>query len=467
MSFIGIDLGTTFLKGAVLNLKARRLEHIRRMPFPERLANANPLQWEFDPSEIVAAVQTVIAELTAHAPDCEGLVMSSQMHGLVLTDNRGEAVSNCVSWRDQRVLMPHPSGPGSYFDEIVRRVSPQQRRQLGHELEPGRPICVLYWLAEQGKLSPGCTPLSMPDFVLGRLCHSTPGVEATHASASGAFNLETLDWHYDVIKELGLAHLRWPSLRKHGEVAGCLKLGANWVPCYTPVGDYQCSLAGALLGAEELSLNISTGSQISRLTSALSLGDYQTRPFFDQEFLNTFTNTPGGRSLDVLIDLFSELTAARNTNLQDPWTIIAQATTQVAETDLQVDLNFFPEPDENRGMISNIRGDNFTVGHLFRAAFNDMAERYHACALRLWPERLWKNLVFSGGVACRLEVLRETIQERFGTGYRLAPFKEDALFGLLILGLVFSGEADSVKEATKELRSIYQTEGQDAQELAS
>jgi sugar (pentulose or hexulose) kinase len=462
MTFIGIDLGTTFIKGAVLNLKARGLEHTQRRPFPHRLETASPLQWEYDPNEIAAAARTLISDLALHAPDCEGIVMCSQMHGLVLTNNQGEAVSNCVSWRDQRVLEPHPSSPGSYFDEIARRVSPQQRRQLGHELEPGRPICVLFWLADQGKLNPGDTPVSMPDFVLGRLCNSAPAVEATNAGASGAFNLETLDWHYDVIKGLGLAHLNWPSLHKQGEVVGCLKLGAHWVPCFTPVGDYQCSLAGSLLGAEELSLNISTGSQISRLTAALSLGEYQTRPFFDQEFLNTFTNTPGGRSLNVLVDLLSELTAARNTNLHDPWTFIAQATKQIAETDLKVDLTFFPEPDRNRGMISNIRGDNFTVGHLFRAAFNDMAERYHTCALRLWPEKTWKNLVFSGGVACRLEVLRETIQKRFATGYRLAPFTEDALFGLLILGLVFSGEADSVKEATKELRSIYQTEGQNA-----
>jgi len=34
MSFIGIDLGTSFIKVAVLNTESRRLEHIRRTPFP-------------------------------------------------------------------------------------------------------------------------------------------------------------------------------------------------------------------------------------------------------------------------------------------------------------------------------------------------------------------------------------------------------------------------------------------------
>jgi len=450
MSFIGIDLGTTFIKGAVLDLRARALAHIRRRPFPGRLAPTDPLLWEFDPNEIVAAARTVIQELALLAPECQGIVMCSQMHGVVLVNDRGEPMSNCVSWRDQRAMMAHPSGSGSYFDEIIRRVSPAQHRQLGQELQIERPICVLFWLAQQGKLSAGLTPVSLPDFVLSQLCNSTPGAEATNAAAYGALNLETMDWHQEVIKQLGLDHLNWPPLRAQGEVVGFANAGASRVPCYAPVGDYQCALAGAVLSEGEISLNISTGSQISRLTPTLSLGDYQTRPFFDGEFLNTFTNMPGGRALNVLVDLLSELAAGR-ADLQDSWAFIANSAKEVTATDLKVDLSFFPKRDEEHGTISNIRGNNFTVGHLFRAAFNDMADKYRACALRLWPEKSWKNLVFSGGVACRLEVLREIIQKRFDTGYRLAPFEEDALFGLLILALVFSGEFGSVREAAEDL----------------
>lgn len=94
-----------------------------------------------------------------------------------------------------------------------------------------------------------------------------------------------------------------------------------------------------------------------------------------------------------------------------------------------------------------------TVGHLFRAAFKNMADNYYDCALRLWPEKSWQRLVFSGGVACKLEVLRRTIQRRFGIDYRITPCEEDTLFGLLILASVFSGRAKSVTELTRQLRS--------------
>ena len=453
MSFIGIDLGTTFIKGAVLNLESRRLEQVRRAPFPPPLANANPLLCEVDPAAILTAVRALIAELVPHAPDCEGIVMCSQMHGMVLMNGRGDVESNCVTWRDQRALMPHPSGEGSYFEVLTRRLDPRQVRQLGNELDPGRPLCYLFWFNEQGKLAPGLWPVSVPDFVLSALCGSAPGAELTNAAAYSALNLETISWHDEVIERLGLAHLRWPALRRQGEVAGSFHVNGKPVPCYAPVGDYQCALVGALFGSEEVSLNIATGSQVSRMTPALALGDYQTRPFFEGRFLNTFSSPPGGRALNVIVDLLCSLAGSEGLELKDPWEAIARAAEAVPDTDLEVDLNFFPTPRGDRGRIANIRGDNLTLGHLFRAAFKNMAGSFYDCAVWLDPEESWQNLLLSGGLACKLKVLRGAIQQRFATSYRIAPLEEDTLFGLLILATVFTGRAESVEVLTRQLRA--------------
>ena len=452
MSFLGIDLGTSFIKGAVLNLDARRLEYSRRAPFPPPLANANPLFCEVDPSAILNAVRALMADLAAHVPDCEGIVMCTQMHGMVLMDGRGEAQSNCVTWRDQRALMPHPSGQGSYFEVLTRRLDPWQVRQLGNELDPGRPLCYLFWLKEQGKLAPGVSPVSVADFVLSALCGCAPGAELTNAAAYSALNLETSTWHDAVIERLGLDRLRWPDLRGQDEIVGRVKIKGKPVPCYAPVGDYQCALAGALFSAEELSLNIATGAQISRLVPALTLGEYQTRPFFDGRFLITFTGLPAGRSLNVLLELLCELAKAEGVPLQDPWKWIAQAVASVPDSDLEVDLNFFGPPHLGQGQITHIRGSNLTVGQLFRAAFKHMAESNYSAALRLWPEAGWENLLFSGGLLGKLEALREAIQRRFAIGYRIAPSAEDTLFGLLILASAFTGKGESVAEYIQHMR---------------
>ncbi|MGA3326488.1 MAG: FGGY family carbohydrate kinase [Terriglobia bacterium] len=453
MSFIGIDLGTSFIKGAALNLETRELHHVQRTPFPRQLENTAPLACEFAPNEILAAVRKLLAELAPHVPDCEGIVMCSQMHGMVLMNSRLEAMSNCVTWRDQRVLAPYLSGSESYYQVLTKRIDPKRIKQLGNELDPGRPLCYLFWFRVQGRLEAGLVPASLPDFVLSVLCGSAPGVEITNAGAYGALNLETLNWHEEVIEELGLDRLHWPALRQLGDVVGHLNVEGRRVPCYTPVGDYQCALAGALFGAEEVSLNIATGSQVSRISPELTLGDYQTRPFFEGKFLNTFTSPPGGRALNVIIDLLCYLARSQGLDLRDPWEAIARAAEEVADTDLEVNLNFFPTPQGNGGRIANIRGDNLTLGHLFRAAFKNMADSFFECAVRLSPEKSWKNLLFSGGLACKLEVLRRVIEQRFAASYRIAPCEEDTLFGLLILASVFTGRAKSVEELTHQLRA--------------
>jgi sugar (pentulose or hexulose) kinase len=336
---------------------------------------------------------------------------------------------------------------------MSRRISLEQRAQLGNELRPGTPSSFLFSMAERGELPPGLMPVSIPDFVLNALGSSEPSVESTNGMAYGLFNLEALDWHRPVIEALGLQRLRWPRVRRHGEVVGHLKLGTRHVPCYTPVGDYQCALLGALLDFDELSLNISTGSQVSRMTGSLNLGDYQTRPFFDGTFLNTFTHIPAGRALDVLVDLVTELAHRKQLDGRDPWEYIAQETLRVATTDLEVDLNFFSSPFGDRGLISNLRQDNLSVGHLFLAAFKNMTERYYNCARRIWPERAWKRLVFSGGLVGKIEALRRVILERFQADSRMAPYAEDTLTGLMIMALAFSGRAASMTQATAELRA--------------
>ena len=98
------------------------------------------------------------------------------------------------------------------------------------------------------------------------------------------------------------------------------------------------------------------------------------------------------------------------------------------------------------------------MGHLFRAAFQNMADNYYACALQLSPEQAWDNLVLSGGLA-QVRLLCQLIADRFQKGYRLCPTSEDTLLGLLALALAFTGRAASVKEATTMLLEAHGGKG--------
>lgn len=455
MSLLALDLGTTFIKGAVLDLDGLYIRHIRRLPFPESLTGLRPLFHEYDPLGIVGVVRQLLGELADVAPDATGIVFCTQMHGLVLCDERGAPQSPFINWQDQRVLTPHPAG-GMYLDRLRAQVSEEACRQLGNELQPSRPLCYLYWMAENGQLpaSP-IYPVGLADFVIANLCQSTPSMEATGAGAHSAINLATGNWHHTLIERLGLARLQWPILRPFGEVVGHLPIDGRTLACFTPVGDHQCAVVGALLADDELSLNISTGSQASTITPTWQPGEYQTRPFFDGRFLNTVSGIPAGRALNRLVDLLTELARGQGVKLDDPWGYIGEATAGVTANDLGVDLSFFDSVGGSRGSITNIREENLTVGHLFHAAFASMAKNYDAAAQRLAPDLPWRELVFSGGLAQKMAVLRGLIQRQFQLPYRLSPSSEDTLLGLLALGLVASGRVRTVAEATKELRLRY------------
>jgi len=453
--FIALDLGTSHIKGAVIDLEPMALAHICRAPFPSAVPGLPPLFFEIDPGQIVAAVRQVIGELLPHAPHCAGVVMCGQMGGLVLTSERGQPLSNYISWRDQRLLMSAPGFESTYFDRLLERLGPAEQRQLGREVRPGLPISYLFWLVAEKKLpATSAIAATLTDFVCANLCGTAPAMHMSQAV--GALNLETLDWHHGVFSRLGLESVGWPSLRDVRDEVGRLELDGVSLPCYAPVGDHQGALAGVSLGYDELSINISTGSQVGLLTRKLEPGDYQTRPFFDGRFINTITHIPAGRSLNVLLALLTELATAQQLELGDPWAYIEQATEQAtaaaAGTDLAVDLAFFPSPVGERGSISHISEANLTVGQLFYAAFRNMAENYEACALRLSPSQAWQTLTFSGGLAQKLALLRQLIAARLPGQARVCASSEETLLGLLAIALVVGGRAPSVAAASATLR---------------
>jgi sugar (pentulose or hexulose) kinase len=455
MTLLALDLGTTFLKGAVLDLDRYEIRQIRRQPFPGRVAGLPPLFYEVDPQQIVQAVTTLLAELLALAPDSTGIVCCSQMHGLVLCTAAGQPRSNFLTWQDQRVLTAQAAG-GTYFERLLAAITPAERQQLGNELQPSRPLCFLYWLAENDQLpAEPLYPVGLADFVLAQLCRSTPVSEATGAGAHSALNLATMDWHWPVLERLGLTRLQWPSIQPFGAVVGETTIQGRRLACYTPVGDHQCALVGAFLSEGELSLNISTGSQASRVTPTLALGDYQTRPFFDGRFLNTITGIPAGRALNHLVHLLTELPRSQGLALADPWSYIAAAASKVVDNELSVNLSFFDSVGGKQGEISQIREQNLTVGHLFHAAFQNMAENYARAAGRLDPAGEWQRLVFSGGLAQKSPVLRELIQHRLALPARLCASEEDTLLGLLALGLAATGGSATVGEAIRNVQKIW------------
>ncbi len=449
MRFIGIDLGTTSIKGAVLDLDAPSLDYIIRRPFPAPVAHLPRLHYEIDPGVVLREAREVLDALLARAPDAGGILLCSQMHGTILLDAAYQPMTNLIPWQDQRAL----AGDSPSFDALKAAMSAGDLRAVGNDVWPSRPLAVLHWLNVHEQLPAGATFCALPDFVAASLCKAPPATDLGHAAASAFCDIAKGEWQIDLLRRLGLDHLTLPRIVRRDEVIGYYAHAGRAIPWYPPVADQQCSLLGAGLCAGELSINISTGSQVALLAETITRGDFQTRPYFDDQWLLTLIHIPAGRSLNVLMRLLTELADEEGVHLQHTWATIERLARAAAASDLQIDLSFFAGALGSEGAITRIREDNLSAGSLFRAAYAAMAENYRACALRLSPAQAWQRIVFSGGLALQSNLLREEILARFNCPSRLAEGGEDALVGLVAVALNIAGRATSMAGARALMNS--------------
>jgi sugar (pentulose or hexulose) kinase len=450
MRFLAIDIGSSFLKGAVLDLDRLSIEQVNREAFPEPRTGLAPGRFEVDPIATLAAAQRLLERLLSHAPDAAGVVTSTQMGGVLFCDAQGQPLGNYISWRDQRASWRDEGAFDSSFARFMAQLGEPDTSALGRDVKPGYMTSLLYWHVERGELPRvPAIPLSIGDFVIARLCSSSPIAHPT--AACGAVDVGSRKWRTDSWERLGMGRLQWPRLGIFTEVVGEWEAGGRKLPCYPALGDHACALAGVSLEEGELSLNISTGSQVSQLTSQFRSGAYQTRPYLDDRFLNTITHIPAGRALNTLVDLCTEMARLQGLAVADPWPWLARAAEAASDSELEIDLSFFPGPLGDHGQITGITTENLGIGSLFRAAFRAMARNYATLANRLSPDQRWSRLVFSGGLAQNLEILRRMIREEIPGECRVCPETEDTMRGLLATALVIAGRASNVIEATRQI----------------
>ncbi len=377
MRLAAVDLGASFVKSALLDTETLTVSRVERVPFPPFAGGLPPGRREVPVATILEIVKKQLDRLLADEPDCGGIVSCGQMHGLVLTDKQRNPLTPFISWMDERSFSLQGTASGST-------------------------AAILFSLAQSKQLPEGATPHSLSDFILVHLCGSEAACEPTMASGFGLFDAQRSGWRADEIERLGLNPLAWPRIASYREPTGHYRSASGKkVPVYASLGDQQCALLGSLLKPGELSVNVSTGAQVSLLSERFVPGDREARSYFDGLFLNTVTHLPSGRTLNPRVDRLGGWEAAEQT------------------------------------------------GEL-REAYEELAGSYHAAAQKLGKPASWKRLVFSGGLIVKSRLLQQTVRKRFGLEARVSPTGEDTLFGLLLISCVLSGRSRDLAQAIKE-----------------
>lgn len=428
-SHFAIDIGSTSIKGGILDVSSGEVTHVCTRPFPLAMDGLRAGMVEIDPKEILAAVESIVDELTSEMSSlCHGWICG-QMGGVILANDRGRAKSNYISWRDQRSLVRGRTGR-STLEQMQDDWPEPIMASLGRELQPGSMSTLLHWLSENRQLNDGVMPLSISDFVIANVARQPGRMHETHAI--GLLDLEKNDWHYEAFERVGLGDLWWPELIHDTSEIATWKRGHRTILIHGSYGDQQSALLGARLTREELSINISTGSQVSMLADSFCSGPYQTRKYFGNQWLNTVTHLPAGRSLNALMHLLTELSDAESVKLDRPWKTVQEKMDSIVETDLKANIAYFASPVAKSGTLENMTTENLSVGHLFLAACVSMANNYEAAAKRLSSRQEWSSIALSGGLAQSLPRLVSLIQSRLKKPIR-ESIGEETLLGMLQL----------------------------------
>ncbi len=138
MSAVGIDVGTTAVKGVAIDPAGGVLARAEaEYPF----ATPRPGWVEQDPEDWWRATETVLEALRSEAGPPAGIGLSGQMHGLVALDSADRVVRPAILWNDQRTA--------TQCREIEDRLGLERLIELtGNRALPGFTAPKLLWLRE-------------------------------------------------------------------------------------------------------------------------------------------------------------------------------------------------------------------------------------------------------------------------------------------------------------------------------
>lgn len=260
-ALLGIDLGTSSVKVAVLDPDGRMLS-VASAAYP--VENPRPGWAETDPALWWRAVVTAVREAVSGAgarPVAIGL--SGQMHGLVATCADGTPVRPAMLWSDARAVAQLAG---------YRQLPGAARARLRNPLTPGMAGPMLAWLAQHEQPAYAATrwALQPKDWLRARLTGQFRS-EPSDASATLLYDVVADTWDVEIVDALGLdARMLAPLLPSSGVQAGelmpeaALELGleAGIVVAAGAADTAAAALGSGLLGPTDAQLTVGTGAQV-------------------------------------------------------------------------------------------------------------------------------------------------------------------------------------------------------------
>jgi xylulokinase len=218
--FIGLDLGTSGLKGVLID-GAQRL--LAEATAPLSVSRPQDGWSEQSPADWLAAAESVLGTLAARHPlgEVRGIGLSGQMHGATLLDAADEVLRPCILWNDTRAAEEAAELDGD----------PMFRRLTGNIVFPGFTAPKLVWVARhEPRIFERVARVLLPKDFLRLWLTGEHVAEMSDAAGTSWLDTGARAWNGDLLSATGLSRAHMPRLVEGSEVSGTLRaeLAARW-----------------------------------------------------------------------------------------------------------------------------------------------------------------------------------------------------------------------------------------------
>lgn len=217
--FIGLDLGTSGLKGILIDDDQTVLAEATA---PLTVSRPHEGWSEQAPADWIAATEAVMDKLAAHGlSGVKGIGLSGQMHGATLLDASDQVLRPCILWNDTR----------SHEEAAELDGDPMFRRVTGNIVFPGFTAPKLLWVAtHEPAIRARVAKVLLPKDYLRLWLSGEHVAEMSDAAGTAWLDTGARDWSDDCLAATGLTRANMPRLVEGSEVSATLRdnLAARW-----------------------------------------------------------------------------------------------------------------------------------------------------------------------------------------------------------------------------------------------
>ncbi|XP_056909490.1 sedoheptulokinase isoform X1 [Takifugu flavidus] len=442
---LGIDLGTTSIKVALLEKTSRTVAASHILPTTsEILDDSNIKAKEQHTGRIIDTLNRCMNLLPRNTLKyVSSIGLSGQMHGLLFWKSQSgcswssgdfftaQDTSQLITWQDGRC--------SSHFLSSL----PKPNSHLS--IATGFGCATIFWYMKFRPqfLEDFAVAGTIQDYVVSMLCGLDGCVMTPQNAASwGFFNTSSNQWNIDILKGAGFPLHLLPKCVSSGGVAGHTCSEWHGIPAGTPVGaalgDFQCSVYSCMSARTDAGLNswfvplaltvlnISTSSQLTYAMPAdfrppdspQPTSPISYFPYFEDTYLAVAASLNGGNVLAT----FVEMLAAWMRDLgADPsesclYQKLIHCALNQATSDLQVSPTILGERHNPLclGQVTNISPSNLSLGNVTRALCRGILKNIFTMmsADHLQHAGVTK-IVGSGSAIARNEILRQEVEKAF------------------------------------------------------